>query len=373
MSKRAIWGARDAGLCRAASVLLAAMWLAAAACGGEAPPSPEFTGEGGAGGGGGAGGDGGRADPDDFELGELEVLAEAQPFPVRLAIDGDTLYFSNRGGSTAPSGSVLSVPKAGGALETLADGQGYPAGIAVLDGAVYWANVGVATAPGAVNWLEPGGAVESRSPLERPIDVLPQAGGVYWIELTGSLIWAPSGGAPQTLADDLLAPTRLLDGGDRIFVAEEAPDEPDGGRVRAWSKRDHAEETIATGLAQPQAIALHGGELFVACAGDGTVKAIELAGGSERVLATGQDRPWGLAVDAVSVYFTNRASTLECDNDKGSLNSVPIAGGPMTTLAPGLRCPSSIAVDDTGIYWVTNGSTERVGDGAVLRIPKHLR
>jgi hypothetical protein len=349
--------------------LLAAIGLALTACGDDARPPPETSGEGG---GGGAGGDGGRADPTGFELGEPEILARDQAFPVRLAIDGETLYFANRGGPTEPSGAVLSLPKLGGVPEIIAEMQVSPSSIAVLDGTVYWSTIGNPAAPGAIRWWSPGGAVASVSPIDQPIDVAPDADGVYWIErITGALVWAPWGGAAQTLASDLLAPIRLLDGGDRIFAVEEGPEEAEQqGRVRAWSKRDHAEETIAAGLARPQAAALHGGELFVTCSGDGTVKAVQLADRSERVLATGQDMPWGIAVDAVNVYFTNRPGTPECNSDEGTLNSVPIAGGPVKTLASGLRCPSTIAVDDTGVYWVVNGSAEPIGDGTVRRLPK---
>src|SRR5665811_85041 len=56
-----------------------------------------------------------------------------------LAIDDTNVYWTDEGGA-AYTGSVLSVPKSGGAITTLASGQTGPLGIAVTGTDVYWSD-----------------------------------------------------------------------------------------------------------------------------------------------------------------------------------------------------------------------------------------
>ena len=67
-------------------------------------------------------------------------------------------------------------------------------------------------------------------------------------------------------------------------------------------------------------------------------------------LATGQTCPWGMAIDATSVYWTNCG-----DPTGGYVLSVPKAGGEVVTLAAGDRL-SGIAVDSASVYWVAGTS-----------------
>ncbi len=67
-------------------------------------------------------------------------------------------------------------------------------------------------------------------------------------------------------------------------------------------------------------------------------------------LASGPSGPYGIAVDATSVYWTNSTG--------GAVMKVPLDGGVATTLASGQSGPFDIAVDDSSVYWTnTDGGT----------------
>ena len=85
---------------------------------------------------------------------------------------------------------------------------------------------------------------------------------------------------------------------------------------------------------------------------------VSTAGGE--VLASDQQLPWGIAVDATYVYWTNRAAS-------GAVMRMPKGGGTPSALVPSLSYPSSIAVDDAEVYWgnVDVLSRAPIGGGAV--------
>ncbi|HEY6463795.1 MAG TPA: hypothetical protein VIY73_26680, partial [Polyangiaceae bacterium] len=94
----------------------------------------------------------------------------------------------------------------------------------------------------------------------------------------------------------------------------------------------------------------------------GAVMKVPLTGGTPVTLDQGLAGPWGIAIDATNVYYTNAGG--------GHVKSVPIAGGTVTTLASNQQTPVGIAVDGTNVYWAnyangTIGATAKGGGGGV--------
>jgi sugar lactone lactonase YvrE len=79
-------------------------------------------------------------------------------------------------------------------------------------------------------------------------------------------------------------------------------------------------------------------------------------GGAPRTLARDQDRPFGIALDATSVYWTTQGGSVMRAARDGSV--APVA------LAARQAEPMGIAVDDDHVYWVNKMA------GTVLRVPK---
>jgi hypothetical protein len=97
------------------------------------------------------------------------------------------------------------------------------------------------------------------------------------------------------------------------------------------------------------------------------VMSVPIAGGAPIPLASGQNSPRGIAVDATSLYWTNEGTGKDGYMD-GAIVKLPVTGGTTTTLASAQHSPSQITVDATSVYWTNNGTA--ANDGAVMKIVK---
>jgi len=95
---------------------------------------------------------------------------------------------------------------------------------------------------------------------------------------------------------------------------------------------------------------------------------VPLGGGAPTLIASGQEHPVNIRVDATSAYWTN-VGRVGIDPIDGSVMSAPLSGGTAVTLATG-PFPNDLAVDGTSVYW-TNGCTNdcvTFTDGTVMKV-----
>jgi hypothetical protein len=85
----------------------------------------------------------------------------------------------------------------------------------------------------------------------------------------------------------------------------------------------------------------------------GEIRRVPKLGGDIQTIATGQKRPWGIALNEEYAYWANQGTDdVGAPGNDGSIMSLRKIGGPEpTTLAAGEQMPTAIAIEDTTLVW----------------------
>jgi hypothetical protein len=102
--------------------------------------------------------------------------------------------------------------------------------------------------------------------------------------------------------------------------------------------------TFASGLDQPEAIAVDGTDVYFATLGDNAVNHVS-AGGAVTTLATGQSGPNHVAVDSTYVYWSSGFGNAIVRQRRDGQGTFEIFA---TTLSP-----SGLALDSAYVYWLS--------------------
>jgi hypothetical protein len=102
----------------------------------------------------------------------------------------------------------------------------------------------------------------------------------------------------------------------------------------------------------------------------GEIVRMPKTGGAPEVIASGQVRPWAVAVDDARVYWAAEGNAVAGVDTPtgGQIASAPKAGGAITIVAPNEQRPTTLVLDGGMIYFGDGpwGDT----NGAIKRVPK---
>jgi hypothetical protein len=125
------------------------------------------------------------------------------------------------------------------------------------------------------------------------------------------------------------------------------------------------------GLTGAVRMALDDTNVYWTSAGDGTVRVVPKQGGAVTVLASDIPSPWGIAVNATTVFFTSEGTTAGSFMD-GAVLEVAVGKGSGTGTHPGVVAknrsrPRMLKLDAANVYWLDYGVA--AADGILARCP----
>lgn len=281
------------------------------------------------------------------------VLASGQDLPLWIALDGDSVYWTNRG-----EGTVAKVPKSGGPVTQLAAGQGEPERVAVDSTGVYWTN----QADGRVMKVPMAGSTE-------PIVIATGGDRLSGIALDDTYVYFTDEGADtirralkepsQTPGTSVLlismqdgAKSLLIDGTTMYWTNGVV----DGGAVRKRVLPGGPVIDIALAQQGAHDLVLGGEYVYWTNWWGGTVMRSNTQQPDAVVVATSPGSPAGIALDDTHVFWTAWES--------GKVLKAPIGGGAPQQLAVDQNSPFGIAVDQVAIYWSS------FGNGTIMKLAR---
>jgi sugar lactone lactonase YvrE len=195
--------------------------------------------------------------------------------------------------------------------------------------------------------------------------------GVLGVAVSGSTVLVTDGTNVRSYSFDGVAGTTwssagakgiAVDGSGNVWVASNA------GVVRSYSPAGVLRFTVGAGiLSDPVALSVAGGKLYVADAGDGTIKKFSTSFGYSfewgqylNTLHDGvEDNPIGVAADlAGNVYVTNTDQDVIQEYDIAG-NWIRDIGGTGTTFGL-LENPQAVAIAPSGVLYVADTTNQRV-------------
>jgi hypothetical protein len=218
---------------------------------------------------------------------------------------------------------------------------------------------------------EDGGPVELYSGGHSPNVIAVDEQRVYWTTIASpdSLMYGVKSPSSTDVATAVLTQNIrwFALGGDTVYWSEWTTSASEGRVMQASLAASGTAVEVRAGLrlADPRGVVLAGNDLFVACAGDGTVVRVPLDGSQETSFASGLRGPTEMIADDQALYFVDNA-----DGSNGDLYRAPLSGGGMLTKLAGGIAQGSLALFGGKLYFAGGGAVQVVAaDGSSQPIP----
>jgi hypothetical protein len=262
-----------------------------------------------------------------------------------LTIDANTIYWTT---ANANPGAVYSIAKSGGAVTQIITGQASPRGIAVDSTSVYFTLLG----GGSIYKCPLAGCNGTPTTLatgqSNPFGLTVDATNVYWTNRgNGTVYKCAIGGCsmtPTMLGQNQMTPSEIAVDSTNVYWTNQG----DGSVWKSPIAGGGASMVTTTSMAGAHGIVTDGTNIYFTQATTGDVNVVGVGGGTATPVASGQNHPWGLAMDT--------AGTLVWSNSQSAINNGAVirmnAGGSPVTRAAMQQFPLCVAVDATTIYWI---------------------
>lgn len=195
-----------------------------------------------------------------------------------------------------------------------------------------------------------GGPPETVTKLDAPAHQIAVSGQWLFVRSPGD-IWVFANGKLERFATSTGRGGIVADDRNVVWTNEDT-----GEVVLANVRGDAPLRVLASGQARPYSVAMDATHVVWANEGNGTLARVPRQGGETEVIVQGQSWPAGTALDGTHVYWADRAA--------GVLMRAPKSGGEPQFLTNVSVGSYSTALSGTHLYWT---STE---DGRIMRVLK---
>jgi hypothetical protein len=273
-----------------------------------------------------------------------------------IALDHDDVYWTD-----FALGNVAAVPKAGGGVRVIAPGRDNPSGLVIVGPTIYWTEFGAGQ---VMSGAAAGGGqfTTIASKQDGAFDITAASDAIYWTTVQScSVARSEDGGKFHVLVHAKQPFTAITSTSDHVFWVSIED--------KIIARYDVGSGNVSTLLAVdaldlPSTLATDGKNVYYGGTSPSelAVSSIPIVGGDPVALFTEEcgdanaTRCIGdVATDGDFVYFTSKS---------GDVRKVPTTGGAPATIATGQARPFAVAVDDRCVYW------SNLDDGTVWAAPR---